>query len=121
MGRAAFALRNPAAVRALVAVRHPGEFIEQRRLDDQVDRTDLLSARETGYCRDLGAEGSGRGNGCLEVGSTSSPSGSKAMGAVSSIVVDARSGTSGSRTRKITAESTTATWEPPLRRSIRIG
>ncbi len=48
MGRAAFALRNPAAVRALVAVRHPGEFIEQRRLDDQVDRTDLLSARETG-------------------------------------------------------------------------
>ena len=73
VGRAAFALRNPAAVRALVAVRHPGELVEQGRLDDQVDRADLLPARQSGECGYLRAEGSGRSNGCLEVGVDQQP------------------------------------------------
>ena len=53
--------------------------------------------------------------------STSRPSGSSAGGAVSSIVVETRSGTSGVRTTKMTAVSMTATCTPAVRRSIRMG
>ena len=122
VGGAVFAPRNPAAVRALVAVRHPGELIEQGRLDDQVDRADLLPARQPGQCGDLRAEGSGRCNGCLEVGVDQQPVRVERDAAPS-----ARwSSKPGAAPRergpgRSPAVSTTATWEPPLRRSIRIG
>ena len=89
------ALRNRAAVRAFVAVGHPAELVEQRRLDDQIDRTDLRSARETverGHLRRREPVGAMDASNAV---STSRPSGSRAGGAVSSIVVETRSGTSG--------------------------
>ena len=56
-----------AAVDAPVSVRHPGELIEQRRLDDQVDGAELLPARQPAERGHLRAEGSGRSHGRLEL------------------------------------------------------
>jgi hypothetical protein len=65
--------------------------------------------------------GATRRDGCLERGVDEPPLGIERRGAVSSIVVETRSGTSGVRTTKMTAVSMTATCTPAVRRSIRMG